>query len=71
MLAGRQVTARAYFGKIDGRVQGGKPFGMLFRVLLEVLVTARAHFCEIDGWVMFGALYGGVFFSVKRAKQLK
>ena len=33
MLAGMQVTARAHFCKIDGRVQGGMQFGVLVQVV--------------------------------------
>ena len=32
------VTGRAHFCEIDGRVPGGKQFGMLFGVLLGVLL---------------------------------
>ena len=34
MLACMQVTVRAHFCKIDGRVQAGMQFGVLVRVVL-------------------------------------
>ena len=33
------VPARVHFCEIDSRVRGGMQFGMLFKVLWEVLVT--------------------------------
>ena len=44
MLFDVLMAAQAHFFKIDGRVLGGRQFGVLVQVLFWG-VTVRAHFC--------------------------